>query len=114
MGGLKYEAAARIVQEELKAKSTMPNYPELDSYRLTAKLGDGAFSRVYEAIKLETNEKMAIKVVRKAEINTQQKASVLKEAQIMRTLDHPSIIKLLDFIETKDVRYASFIQLCTY
>ncbi|KAG1055920.1 hypothetical protein G6F43_002158 [Rhizopus delemar] len=111
IGGQKYETAARIVEEENKAKNTMPNYPELDSYRLTAKLGDGAFSRVYEAIKLETNEKMAIKIVRKAEINTQQKASVLKEAQIMRTLDHPSIIKLLDFIETKD-HFFLILELC--
>lgn len=40
LGGQKYEAAARIVQEELKAKSTMPNYPELGAYQLTAKLGE--------------------------------------------------------------------------
>lgn len=40
MGGQKYEAAARIVQEELKAKNTMPNYPELAAYQLTAKLGE--------------------------------------------------------------------------
>lgn len=40
IGGQKYETAARIVEEENKAKNTMPNYPELDSYRLTAKLGE--------------------------------------------------------------------------
>lgn len=72
LGGQKYEAAARIVQEELKAKSTMPNYPELGAYQLTAKLGDGAFSVVYEAFKRKTNEKVAIKVVKKAEINNHQ------------------------------------------
>ncbi|EIE90361.1 hypothetical protein RO3G_15072 [Rhizopus delemar RA 99-880] len=72
MGGQKYEAAARIVQEELKAKNTMPNYPGLAAYQLTAKLGDGAFSVVYEALKLKTNEKVAIKVVKKAEINNHQ------------------------------------------
>ncbi|KAG1467843.1 hypothetical protein G6F56_004183 [Rhizopus delemar] len=98
----RYETAARIIEEENKAKCTMPSYPELEAYQLTVKLGDGAFSRVYEAINLETNEKVAIKVVRKTDLNTQQKSSVRKEIQIMRALDHPSIIKLLDFIETKD------------
>ncbi|KAG1459499.1 hypothetical protein G6F46_005973 [Rhizopus delemar] len=111
MGGQKYEAAARIVQEELKAKNTMPNYPGLAAYQLTAKLGDGAFSVVYEALKLKTNEKVAIKVVKKAEINNHQKSSVLKEAQIMRSLDHPSIIKMLDFIETNEY-YFLVLELC--
>lgn len=32
----------------------------------------GAFSKVYEAIKLETNENVAIKIVRKLELNNQQ------------------------------------------
>lgn len=32
----------------------------------------GAFSKVYEAVKLSTNEKVAIKIVRKLELNNQQ------------------------------------------
>lgn len=40
LGGQKYEAAAKIVEEEKKAKNTMPSYPELGAYQLTAKLGE--------------------------------------------------------------------------
>ncbi|KAI8338802.1 kinase [Choanephora cucurbitarum] len=107
----KYEQAARMVEEENLAKQTMPAYPGLEDYQLTTKLGDGAFSRVYEALQLSTHEKVAIKIVKKKELNNQQKASVLKEAQIMRTLDHPSIITMLDFIETKE-HYFLIIELC--
>ncbi|CAO3667978.1 unnamed protein product [Rhizopus stolonifer] len=111
MGGQKFETATRIVQEENKAKDTMPNFSGLEEYQLTAKLGDGAFSKVYGATKLDTNEKVAVKIVAKAEINNHQKSSVLKEAQIMRTMDHPSIIKLLDFKETND-HFFLILELC--
>ncbi|KAI7905540.1 kinase-like domain-containing protein, partial [Cokeromyces recurvatus] len=105
------ETAARMVEEEKIAKQTMPSYVGLEKYQLKAKLGDGAFSKVYQAIKISTNEKVAIKIVRKLDLNNQQKASVLKEAQIMRTLDHSSITKLLDFIETKE-HYFLVLELC--
>ncbi|KAL0145447.1 CAMK/CAMK1/CAMK1-RCK protein kinase [Mucor lusitanicus] len=107
----KYETAQRMVEEEKIAKQTMPSYQGLEDYQLRVKLGDGAFSKVYEAVKLSTSEKVAIKIVRKHELNNQQKSSVLKEAQIMRTLDHPSIIKMLDFIETKE-HYFLVLELC--
>ncbi|KAI9252134.1 kinase-like domain-containing protein [Sporodiniella umbellata] len=110
-GSQKFEAATRIVQEEKKAKDTMPRFPGLEEYKVTAKLGDGAFSKVYGATKLDTNEKVAIKVVIKSEINNHQKSSVLKEAKIMKTIDHPAIIKLLDFKETKEHLFL-ILELC--
>ncbi|KAI9024410.1 kinase-like domain-containing protein [Phycomyces nitens] len=79
-----------------------PVYNGLEQYRLVSKLGDGAFSNVFKAINLQTNETFAIKAVRKFELSQAQKASVLKEAQIMRSMDHPSIVKLYDFVETKE------------
>lgn len=39
----------------------------------------GAFSKVYEAISLKTNEKVAIKIVKKAEINNQQVCDLLSK-----------------------------------
>ncbi|CEP14202.1 hypothetical protein [Parasitella parasitica] len=98
------EAVERIVEQESIAKSNLPKYEGLDDrYNLIKKLGEGAFSNVYEAIDKKTGQHVAIKIVRKLELSQIQKASVLKEVQIMRTLNHPSIIKMLAFIETKDV-----------
>ncbi|KAL9558725.1 hypothetical protein MBANPS3_000772 [Mucor bainieri] len=97
------EAVERIVKEESLAKSKLPEYEGLqDQYDLIKKLGEGAFSNVYEAIDKKTGQHVAIKIVRKFELSQIQKASVLKEVQIMRTLNHPSIIKMLAFIENKD------------
>ncbi|KAL0093374.1 kinase [Phycomyces blakesleeanus] len=107
----KLETAARIVEEENIAKQRMPIYRGLERYKLIKKLGDGAFSNVFKALDTETQENVAVKVVRKFELNKQQRASVLKEAQIMRTASHPSIVQLKGFIETEDHSFL-ILELC--
>lgn len=75
VGGKKVdaEALARIVAEENEAKGKLPRYPGLERYRLLEKMGDGAFSNVYKAVDLEGSAgEVAIKVVRKFEMNSTQ------------------------------------------
>lgn len=63
----------RIVAEEREAKGKMPKYPGLERWTLIEKMGDGAFSNVYRA-RDNTGQwgEVAIKVVRKFEMNSQQ------------------------------------------
>ncbi|OOQ82991.1 Serine/threonine-protein kinase srk1 [Penicillium brasilianum] len=102
----------RLVQEERTSRSKMPQYPGLDRWLLVEKMGDGAFSNVYRA-KDTTGEldEVAIKVVRKFEMNSNQRANILKEVQIMRNLDHPNIVKLVDFSESRQYYYI-ILELC--
>jgi hypothetical protein len=118
----------RLVAEENLTRSKMPKYPGLDRWILVEKMGDGAFSNVYRA-KDSTTEygEVAIKVVRKFEMNSNQsdphyptvkkvpkaleRANILKEVQIMRNLDHPNIVKLIDFSESKQYYYI-VLELC--
>ena len=44
----------------------------LEQYRLVEKMGDGAFSNVYKAVDRKTGQKVAVKVVRKYELNSTQ------------------------------------------
>lgn len=119
------EELARIVAEENESKGKLPNYPGLERWRLIEKMGDGAFSNVYKARDLNRENnvgEVAIKVVRKFEMNSNQgdahlhpdfkkqpkgveRANILKEVQIMRGLDHPNIIKLIDFSESRQYYY---------
>ncbi|OTA68742.1 Pkinase-domain-containing protein [Hypoxylon sp. EC38] len=100
------ERAAKIVQEENENRNKFPKYPGLERWELVEKMGDGAFSNVYRARDLKGNAgEVAIKVVRKFEMNNMQRANILKEVQIMRQLDHPNIIKLVDFAESKQYYY---------
>ncbi|KZT74429.1 Pkinase-domain-containing protein [Daedalea quercina L-15889] len=114
------EQIESIVQEEREAKGKMPTYKGLENYQLLDKMGDGAFSNVYKAIDLRTGQKVAVKVVRKYELSASQagdkhlnrefkkkprvteRANILKEVQIMRGTNHPSIVKLYGFFESPD------------
>lgn len=96
------EAAQLIVDEERQERSKMPVYPGLDNFHLLDKMGDGAFSNVYKAVDVRRNARVAVKVVRKYELNASQRSNILKEVQIMRGTQHLSIVKLLSFSESPE------------
>ena len=75
VGGKKVDpdTLARMVAEENESKGKLPRYPGLERWRLIEKMGDGAFSNVYKAVDLEQGVgEVAIKVVRKFEMNSSQ------------------------------------------
>nr|ODN97763.1 CAMK/CAMK1/CAMK1-RCK protein kinase [Cryptococcus depauperatus CBS 7855] len=114
------EEAEKIVADERAQSEKLPVYPGLEEYRLLEKMGDGAFSNVYKAVDRRSGQKVAVKVVRKYELNQSQhgnkhlnvnfkkrprvteRANILKEVQIMRGIDHPNIVKLLKFFESEE------------
>lgn len=107
----KYDNAVKqIIAEENLTRSKVPSYPGLENYQLIEKMGDGAFSIVYRAkvvtdneqMGLRANEPRAIKIVNRKNLTASQRRSVLKEASIMRQLDHGSIVHMFEFIETPD------------
>ncbi|KAF2669491.1 Pkinase-domain-containing protein [Microthyrium microscopicum] len=102
----------RIVAEERESKGKLPKYPGLERWTLLEKMGDGAFSNVYRASDNQREyQEVAIKVVRKFEMNSSQRSNILKEVQIMRQLDHPNIVKLVDFHESRQY-YFIILELC--
>ncbi|KAK4057610.1 MAPK-activated protein kinase Srk1 [Microbotryomycetes sp. JL221] len=112
--GTKAEELVRRDKEN-KQKRDHQVYEGLpDGLTLGRKMGDGAFSNVFEATlrpnaaqlavdpTLGKSVKVAVKCVRKYELNHSQRANILKEVQIMRGLNHPSIVRLLNFTESRD------------
>jgi serine/threonine protein kinase len=65
----------------------------------------GAFSKVYKAYDIRHRRLVAIKVVRKYQLSSTQRAAVLKEVAIMRRLNHPNIVRLYGFQESTDYYY---------
>lgn len=64
---------AKLVAQENATKNNFPRYPGLERWELVEKMGDGAFSNVYRARDLEGGAgEVAIKVVRKYEMNNMQ------------------------------------------
>ena len=69
----------RLVAEENLNRSKMPKYPGLERWILVEKMGDGAFSNVYRAKDTTTEYgEVAIKVVRKFEMNSNQVGSTAR------------------------------------
>jgi serine/threonine-protein kinase RCK2 len=70
---VEHDDLSRFVAEEKESKGKLPKYPGLERWKLLEKMGDGAFSNVYRAQDLEGKAgEVAIKVVRKFELNSSQ------------------------------------------
>ncbi|ORX74597.1 Pkinase-domain-containing protein, partial [Linderina pennispora] len=77
----------------------------LEGYTLISRIGEGAFSTVYQARNEITGEHVAIKAISKSGMTAVQTANVRKEVAIMESLQHPRIIKLLEYREARDYHY---------
>jgi len=62
----------------------------LDHYKLGGVLGEGSFGVVWSCDHIITGEEHAVKMVDKVETPF---ADIMREAELIRTLDHPNIVK---------------------
>lgn len=69
-------------------------------YRLGESLGSGAFGEVRVCFHRDTSSKRAVKIMRKDLLKNDSKREDLeKEINILKTLDHPNIVRLFEFFE---------------
>ncbi|KAI9268445.1 kinase-like domain-containing protein [Helicostylum pulchrum] len=122
------ELANILVEQDNKRRSQLPTYPGLERFVIIRKLGDGAFSNVYEARDSKTGKKVAIKVAQKSnsDKNTSrrhlhssiqkkpratERANIIKEVQIMRNVRHANIVQLIHYTESNE-NYFLTLDLC--
>ncbi|KAG1233898.1 hypothetical protein G6F68_003087 [Rhizopus microsporus] len=75
--------------------------PRLGPFLLLKTLGVGEFGKVKMGKHIETDQKVAVKLVRKDHIDSpSQLEKIRMEIEILRTLNHPYIVKLLTVNET--------------
>ncbi len=75
-----------------------------ESYELGAKVGVGANSIVYKGKRLRDGKTVAIKKIKKAGLikDSKKAEDVGREIDILRSLNHPNVLSLLDVYDTKD------------
>lgn len=75
----------------------------IGKYRLFRIIGDGSFSTVKLGYHIFTNEPVAVKIINKSTIPDMDAFN--ESIVIMRMLDHPGIVKLLDLLEDESAYY---------
>lgn len=76
-----------------------------DYYELKENLGKGKFGLVRAAIHKKTGKRVAIKLMKKLMMTPQDVELVKQEIEIMKMLQHPNLIRLLDVFENTDYIY---------
>ncbi|CAD8157623.1 unnamed protein product [Paramecium pentaurelia] len=77
-------------------------------YEIIRKLGQGGFGSVYQVRHLKTNLIRAAKVIQKQAIDDEQ--LLISESEILKDLDHPNIVKILEIFS--DVQNIYIITEC--
>lgn len=70
-----------------------------DMYKIGQVLGEGAFGEVRLCTHRVTKEKRAVKVLKKEAMDEKEQATMLSEINILRSLDHPNILKIFEYFE---------------
>lgn len=74
-------------------------------------LGSGAYSVVKLATNRETKEKVAVKCISRKELSGEDEVCIRKEVEILKSCDHPNIVKFYDFYEEKRSFYIT-MEMC--
>ncbi|KAJ3294025.1 MAP/microtubule affinity-regulating kinase 3 [Rhizoclosmatium sp. JEL0117] len=83
-----------------QSEESVPD-PIVANYRLDKTIGQGTYGKVKLGIHLTTFERVAIKVIEKAQIkSSKQVARLQREIRFLKLLHHPHIVKVYDVIET--------------
>jgi len=88
-----------------KKKDTNKPISIEDKYELKKVIGKGAFSVVKEGIRKVSGKKYAVKCISKKLIDKKELGLLEREIDIMKKLQHPNIIQLMEVIDTPDTLY---------
>ena len=71
-------------------------------YKILSKLGSGSFGNVFLAQNKYTKEKVALKQIKKANKDLLSDGKIRDEIDILKNLDHPDIVRIIESFNTKD------------
>ncbi|MGL4948151.1 MAG: CAMK family serine/threonine-protein kinase, partial [Mycoplasma sp.] len=74
-------------------------------YKKEKEIGSGSFGKVYLVKNLAINGYFAEKIIKKNSNKQSEDKSIMNEITILKNLDHPKILKILDFYSTPSEYY---------
>ena len=98
-----------LTNELLVAKSKSNPFKE---YKKLNFLGEGTFASVYRVQNIYTDVICAMKIINKSpNCSDENEKEILNEINILRTMDHPGVLKIFEFYSNKD-SYSIVTELC--
>ena len=83
-----------------------------DDYKRVKFLGEGSYAAVYCVENKITGAKRAMKIINKNQnCTTEADQEIMNEINILKTLDHPNILKIFEFYSSKE-SYSLVTELC--
>ena len=83
-----------------------------EEYKKINFLGEGSFASVYKVQNKFTYTICAMKLINKTSTNTiEDEKEILNEINILRTMDHPGVLKIFEFYSCKE-NYSIVTELC--
>mmetsp|Transcript_22893 Transcript_22893/g.38325 ORF Transcript_22893/g.38325 Transcript_22893/m.38325 type:complete len:432 (-) Transcript_22893:192-1487(-) len=76
-----------------------------EKYKVGVILGQGSFSVVREGRRNIDDEKVAVKIVTRNKLQREDELSLRIEVEVLMSLDHPHIVRALDFFEEREYFY---------
>ena len=77
----------------------------LEFFEIREEIGIGKFGHIRLGINKSTQEKVAIKIIKKSSMKAMDLQQVMYEIDIMKILKHPNVVKLLDLFENSENVY---------
>ena len=84
--------------------SEIKEVPE-KKYKIKKLLGEGSFGRVFLAQNIITSELIAMKQIPKTSEDLLSDSEIINEIEILKNLDHPDIVRIMEFYNTEDNYY---------
>ena len=91
--------------------SKLRTNPEEDYKKLNF-LGEGSFGAVYRVQNKYTYAICAMKIINKSSNSPEDDKEILNEINILRSMDHPSVLKIFEFYSNRK-SYSIITELCT-
>ncbi len=74
-----------------------------DRYSITSRLGEGGMGEVFQAVDEQSGQQVAVKVLaRQLSLHAESLTRFRREAETLRQLEHPNIVKFLDAFEHEE------------
>ncbi|RKP12123.1 kinase-like domain-containing protein, partial [Piptocephalis cylindrospora] len=68
----------------------------LDKYKIVEEIGRGSYGVIYKVQRFADNKMLVAKTVKYAHMSNRERQQVVEEVQVLRSLNHPNIVKYID------------------